>query len=146
MDDANNCFLFRTFLRGKTILLVTHQLQYVRQADRVFLVNGGRLTMSGSYEQISQAGADFLQYIIDEEKEEYEGENKEKRKDRYVHAKQEKIALWTRVEENGSIHDKNGTWGMRLTMGVVSTIATGLSIGECMYAICLYCPPRPRVF
>ncbi len=85
-------------------MLVTHQLQYVRQADRVFLVNGGRLTMSGSYEQISQAGADFLQYIIDEEKEEYEGENKEKRKDRYVcvHAKQEKIALWTCVKDNGS--------------------------------------------
>ncbi len=31
--------------------------------------------------------------------------------------------------------------GMRLTMGIASTIATGLCIGECTYATCLYCPP-----
>ena len=37
------------------------------------------------------------------------------------------------VEDNGSIHDRNGTGGMRLTMGIASTIETGLCIGECTY-------------
>ena len=56
------------------------------------------------------------------------------------------IALWTGVEDNGSIHDRNGTWGMMLTMGIASAIVTGLCIFKCMYAICLYCPPWPKGF
>ena len=39
---------------------------------------------------------------------------------------QEEIALWTGIIDNGSIHDRNGTRGMRLTMGIVYSIATGL--------------------
>ncbi len=34
-------------------------------------------------------------------------------------------ALWNGVGDNGSIHDGNGTWGMRLTMGIASTNETG---------------------
>ena len=33
---------------------------------------------------------------------------------------------------------------MRLTMGIASTIVTGLCIGECMYAICLYAYSDPK--
>ncbi len=36
--------------------------------------------------------------------------------------KQEEITLWTSVEGNGSIHDRNATWDTRLTMGIASTI------------------------
>ncbi len=44
-------------------------------------------------------------------------------------------------------HTWNGTCCMRLTMGIASTIVTGLcGIGECMYAICLYFPPWPEGF
>ncbi len=59
---------------------------------------------------------------------------------------QEEIVLWTGVEHNGSIHDRNVTGGMRLTMAIWTTLATGLCIGEYMDAMCLYCPPRPKGF
>ena len=45
------------------------------------------------------------------------------------------------------MHYRNGTLGMRLTMGIASTIAAGLCVDKCtMYAICLYCPPFTKGF
>ena len=51
---------------------------------------------------------------------------------------QEEIAIWTGVIDNGSIH---GTLGMRLTMGIASTIVTGLCIGECMHVCNMFVLP-----
>ena len=42
----------KEFLKDKLILIVTHQIQYVMEADRVLILNKGRLEMSGSYQQV----------------------------------------------------------------------------------------------
>ena len=46
-------------------------------------------------------------------------------------AKQDEIALWTGIEGNGSIHDRDGNKGLRLTMDMESTVVTGLAASKC---------------
>ncbi|XP_046746881.1 ATP-binding cassette sub-family C member 4-like isoform X4 [Diprion similis] len=40
------------FLKGKTRILVTHQLQYLRQADTVVVLDHGNIKYRGSYEEL----------------------------------------------------------------------------------------------
>ena len=42
------------FLEGKTILLVTHQIQFTRLCDNVFLMANGSLIAQGTLEDISK--------------------------------------------------------------------------------------------
>ncbi len=50
-------------------------------------------------------------------------------------------ALWTGVEGNGFIHERDGSRGMRLTMCMRSTIATDLSSCECTYVSDMFVLP-----
>ena len=43
------------FLSGKTILLVTHQVQFSRLCDSVYLMNNGKLVAQGTFQDISKA-------------------------------------------------------------------------------------------
>ena len=42
------------FLAGKTILLVTHQVQFSRLCDSVYLMNNGKLVAQGTFQDISK--------------------------------------------------------------------------------------------
>ena len=42
------------FLSGKTILLVTHQVQFTRFCDSVYVMNDGKLVAQGTFEDISK--------------------------------------------------------------------------------------------
>ncbi|XP_063224666.1 ATP-binding cassette sub-family C member 4-like isoform X2 [Bacillus rossius redtenbacheri] len=53
----HECIL--TFLKGKTRVLVTHQLQYLEEADHVVLMNNGRIELQGSYQTLCDSGVDF---------------------------------------------------------------------------------------
>lgn len=44
-------------LAQRTRVLVTHQVQYLPQADRIVVVDGGEIVASGSYEELSTQGA-----------------------------------------------------------------------------------------
>lgn len=39
-------------LKGKTIIMVTHALQYLRFADKVYLIELGTIKQSGTFEEI----------------------------------------------------------------------------------------------
>lgn len=43
---------------GKTVLLVTHQLQYLPDCDRILVMEGGRIVHTGTYQQLVAAGVD----------------------------------------------------------------------------------------
>ena len=43
------------FLAGKTILLVTHQVQFSRLCDSVYLMNDGKLVAQGNFQDFSKA-------------------------------------------------------------------------------------------
>ncbi|XP_046746906.1 ATP-binding cassette sub-family C member 4-like [Diprion similis] len=48
------------FLKNKTRILVTHQLQYLRQADAVIVLNRGTVKCQGTYEELAQTNPDVL--------------------------------------------------------------------------------------
>ena len=43
----------------KTLILVAHRLATVRQCDRVFLLEGGRIAAAGRFDELMQSNADF---------------------------------------------------------------------------------------
>ncbi|PNH04670.1 Multidrug resistance-associated protein 5 [Tetrabaena socialis] len=61
---------------SRTVLLATNQLQYVRQADMVLYLAGGRVVESGSPGALMVAGGPFaslMREVVEEEKEEGKG-------------------------------------------------------------------------
>ncbi|CAH1117973.1 unnamed protein product [Phaedon cochleariae] len=59
-------------LRGRTRILVTHQLQYLKNADVIVVMNEGRIEAQGSFEELSNSDLDFTKLLVsaDETKEE----------------------------------------------------------------------------
>ena len=49
----------RGLLKGRTVLLATHQLQYVEKADKIFLVDQGRVTSYKNYEEFLKSGSNL---------------------------------------------------------------------------------------
>ncbi|KAJ8919555.1 hypothetical protein NQ315_002177 [Exocentrus adspersus] len=44
----------KKYLQGKTRVLVTHQLQFLKQADLIVIMNNGRVTKAGSFSELSE--------------------------------------------------------------------------------------------
>ncbi|XP_076291879.1 putative multidrug resistance-associated protein lethal(2)03659 isoform X2 [Lasioglossum baleicum] len=47
------------YLRGTTRVLVTHQLQYLRNVDRIIVLKDGHIQAEGSYDELTRMGIDF---------------------------------------------------------------------------------------
>ncbi|KAL1490440.1 hypothetical protein ABEB36_013133 [Hypothenemus hampei] len=47
------------YLKGKIVILVTHQLQYLRRADRIIILNEGTIQIQGTYDEIKRSGVSF---------------------------------------------------------------------------------------
>ncbi|MBA0812241.1 hypothetical protein Gohar_026226, partial [Gossypium harknessii] len=57
----NDCVM--TALEKKTVILVTHQVEFLSQVDRILVMEGGQITQSGSYEELLMAGTAFEQLV-----------------------------------------------------------------------------------
>lgn len=57
----------RGYLKNKTVILVTHQLQFIRQAAKILVLKDGQCQGYGSYSDLLNLGIDFVK-ISDEEK------------------------------------------------------------------------------
>uniref|UniRef100_A0A1I8MDU6 ABC transporter n=1 Tax=Musca domestica TaxID=7370 RepID=A0A1I8MDU6_MUSDO len=65
----------RQYLRDRTVVLVTHQLQFLEQADVIVILDKGQLRAVGTYESMRQSGFDYAQLLLsngDDEKEQNE--------------------------------------------------------------------------
>lgn len=51
------------YLRDKTCILVTHQLQYLKKVDQIIILNNGVIEAEGSYEELKDSGLDFAQLL-----------------------------------------------------------------------------------
>ncbi|XP_057653041.1 uncharacterized protein LOC130891946 [Diorhabda carinulata] len=52
------------FLKGKTRILVTHQLQYLKKADMIIVLNGGVVEAQGTFDELSEYNLDFTKMVI----------------------------------------------------------------------------------
>ncbi|KAH8263594.1 hypothetical protein KR044_011336 [Drosophila immigrans] len=64
----------RGFLRQQLVVLVTHQLQFLEQADQIVIMDKGKVTDIGSYEHMLKSGQDFAQLLTQRPPEEIEHE------------------------------------------------------------------------
>ena len=48
------------FLKGKTVVLVTHQLQFIQKADTIAVIEEGAIVSIGSYNNLVNSGMNFL--------------------------------------------------------------------------------------
>ncbi|XP_050293272.1 probable multidrug resistance-associated protein lethal(2)03659 [Anthonomus grandis grandis] len=64
------------YLKDKCVVLVTHQLQYLKHVQKIYLLGDRKIEHSGTYEEIQNSGKQFsklledLKDIIDEDEEE----------------------------------------------------------------------------
>ncbi|XP_072760244.1 probable multidrug resistance-associated protein lethal(2)03659 isoform X3 [Anoplolepis gracilipes] len=77
----NNCIC--SYLKGKTRILVTHQLQYLQLADQIVVMNNGSIEQKGTFNQLQALGLDFMKLLKTTDKEckndEIEQSNKQHR-------------------------------------------------------------------
>ncbi|CAD6992114.1 unnamed protein product [Ceratitis capitata] len=53
----------RGYLREKIIILVTHQLQFLEQADLIVIMEKGKMSAVGTYESMHSSGLDFANLL-----------------------------------------------------------------------------------
>lgn len=51
------------YLKNKCTVLVTHQVQYLASADRIYLLENGKVVISGSYENLKTSGENFTKLL-----------------------------------------------------------------------------------
>ncbi|KAF7996689.1 hypothetical protein HCN44_002335 [Aphidius gifuensis] len=47
------------YLKGKTRILVTHQIQFLRNVDKIIVMKEGKIEAEGSYDELTSRGIDF---------------------------------------------------------------------------------------
>ena len=61
----DNVFGPQGMLAGKTVLLVTHQLQFAPRCDLVMMMEEGKIVQMGSYDELQSKGIDFRAIVSD---------------------------------------------------------------------------------
>ncbi|KAM3326360.1 hypothetical protein P3S67_001486 [Capsicum chacoense] len=57
----NDCVM--TALKNKTVILVTHQVEFLSEVDQILVMQGGQITQSGSYNELLMSGMAFEQLV-----------------------------------------------------------------------------------
>ena len=66
----------RGYLKNKTVILVTHQLQFIKQAAKILVLKNGKAQGYGSYSHLMSLGIDFVK-IADEENQQKQQKQKD---------------------------------------------------------------------
>ncbi|ERL93480.1 hypothetical protein D910_10770 [Dendroctonus ponderosae] len=59
LDDPLSAVDIQQHLKDKLVILVTHQLQYLKRADQILILNEGTIEVQGTYEEIKRSGLSF---------------------------------------------------------------------------------------
>lgn len=68
--------VFKKFLKGKTVVMVTHNLTFLDDFDKIFLIENGRIAREGKIGEIRDTD-EFREYAIEVEEIEKEGREEE---------------------------------------------------------------------
>ncbi|CAM6031929.1 unnamed protein product, partial [Sphagnum compactum] len=63
------------YLKGNTVILITHQLQYLANADQIVIMEHGSVKATGTYDQLKDSGLDFAKLLDSSEEHEKDGHN-----------------------------------------------------------------------
>ncbi|EFA04472.2 putative multidrug resistance-associated protein lethal(2)03659-like Protein [Tribolium castaneum] len=72
------------YLRGKTRVLITHQLQYLKKADHIVVLNEGRIEAQGKFQELINSDLDFTKLLASQDETEKEETAKAPRKSSVV--------------------------------------------------------------
>ncbi|KAF2894428.1 hypothetical protein ILUMI_11735 [Ignelater luminosus] len=53
----------RGYLREKTVILITHQLQYLKDVDHIIILEDGLIKAQGNFNQLQESGLDFAKLL-----------------------------------------------------------------------------------
>ena len=68
-----NCI--QGFLKNKSVILVTHQLQYLQEADEIIVLKQGKVEERGSFQHLLKNGMDFSSFLAQAGEEEKEDDD-----------------------------------------------------------------------
>ncbi|KAJ8941680.1 hypothetical protein NQ314_010326 [Rhamnusium bicolor] len=72
----------KEYLGNKICVLVTHQLQYLKNADKIIIMNDGEIQIEGKYNELHTSGVNFGKLLQEFHTEEVEEKDKKKIKSR----------------------------------------------------------------
>ncbi|KAK4879950.1 hypothetical protein RN001_008096 [Aquatica leii] len=55
-----------TFLKNKCVIIATHQLQYLHYVDSIFFIENGKMSFSGTYEQLRTSSVYFGSHLCEQ--------------------------------------------------------------------------------
>ncbi|KAJ8918453.1 hypothetical protein NQ315_008150 [Exocentrus adspersus] len=90
------------YLKGKCVVLVTHQLQYLRNVNKIYLIESGRVAASGTYSELKATESKFTQLLADSEEENEDIRRKSKLLEKKEKEDDDKEAPTQEKEERGS--------------------------------------------
>lgn len=61
-----NCIV--GYLKHKTVILITHQLQYLQDVDHILILENGLVKAEGSFTELQESGLDFAKLLNSEDK------------------------------------------------------------------------------
>uniref|UniRef100_A0A0R0EYZ8 ABC-type xenobiotic transporter n=1 Tax=Glycine max TaxID=3847 RepID=A0A0R0EYZ8_SOYBN len=68
LDAHTGSHLFKCLLgllKSKTVIYITHQVEFLSDADLIVVMREGRITQSGKYNDILRSGTDFMELVDD---------------------------------------------------------------------------------
>lgn len=84
------------YLGEKTVILITHQLQYLKKVDNIIILNNGAIQAQGTYKDLKASGLDFAQ-LLDEHPQALD--NSEDRQTKTMHQRQNSVQSVTSIED-----------------------------------------------
>ncbi|KAF5273653.1 hypothetical protein FQR65_LT04653 [Abscondita terminalis] len=114
----------RTVLKDKTVILITHQLQYLKYMDHMIVLEDGCMKIEGSPTKLQQSGLDIAKFLKEDEV--VEQETKEEMKKQIVSDKDKHQMIKTEESTSSSksillstykkyLQASNSTWRVVLT-------------------------------
>ncbi|KAL0354577.1 UNVERIFIED_CONTAM: ABC transporter C family member 8 [Sesamum radiatum] len=107
----NDCVM--TALAKKTVILVTHQVEFLSNVDNILVVEGGQVTQSGNYKELLVAGTTFEQ-LVSAHKSTIEsfdassGSNQNEHRAQHVDQLEQNDKSYSKEERDGEIRTNKG--------------------------------------
>ncbi|XP_048523199.1 probable multidrug resistance-associated protein lethal(2)03659 [Dendroctonus ponderosae] len=105
------------FLRDKTVVLVTHQLQYLKDVDHIVLLDDGFLKAEGTYKELRSSGLDFTNLLSERSAEDDARKNEFERQPSQAKERTLSIHSSSSVEDTPQLveeHRSSGSVGFKV--------------------------------